>query len=320
VRRSRLIHTIRITAAAAAIAAVTAACGGTASENSGGVDRNKGDKGSIKVGSANFTEALILANMYADVLANAGYKTSTQAVDSSDQLLPGLSKGDPQVMPGYVATYADQLNRAINGADAKTVASSDLDKTYAALKELAAKRNQVPLKPSKAVDQNAFAVSKKFAKEHHLKTLSDLGKSGIPVKIAAGSDCAQRPFCEPGLKKVYGIKSTGVDPLGVDTLQTKQAVAKGADQLALVLTTDATVDDAGLVVLTDDKKLQNADYVVPLVNKDALKPPLEKALNQLSATLTTKDLAELNAKVDVEQQKPNAVASDYLKAKKLIKS
>lgn len=302
----------------ALVLAIAAACGGTASENSGGVNRNKGDKGSLKVASANFTEALILANMYADVLAKAGYKTSTQAVESTDTLIKGLSKGDPAVIPEYVATYADQLNQLDNGPNAKSVASPSLQKSYAALKSLGAKHNQVPLKPSKAVDQNAFAVSKSFAKKHNLKTLSDLGKSGIPVKIAAGSDCAQRTFCEPGLKKVYGIKSKGVDPLGVDTIQTKQAVAKGTDQLALVLTTDANVSNQGLVVLKDDKHLQNADYVVPMVNKDKLTDAIANALNKLSATLTTKDLAQLNSKVDVGQQKPGAVASAYLKSKNLL--
>lgn len=317
-RRNRLFRSIQIGVGAALVVAVAAACGGTANENSGGVSRNKGDKGTLHVASADFTEALVLANMYADVLAHAGYKTSTQAVQSTDTLIKGLSQGDPAVIPEYVATYADQLNTEINGPKAPSVASPSLDKSYAALKRLAAKKNQVPLKPSKAVDQNAFAVSKKFAKQHHLKTLSDLGASGIPVKIAAGQDCAQRPFCEPGLKKVYGIKSKGVDPLGVDSIATKQAVAKGTDQLALVLTTDANVSNQGLVVLKDDKHLQNADYVVPMVNKDKLSSAISNALNKLSATLTTKDLAQMNSKVDVGQQKPGAVASAYLKQKGLI--
>jgi osmoprotectant transport system substrate-binding protein len=300
------------------LAVLVAACGGTASQNSGGVNRSGGSKGSLTVADAGFTESEVLANMYADVLAKAGYKTNETSVKSSEIFQSSLEKGDVAVVPEYVATYADQLNRIINGANAPSVASPDLQKTYAQLKTLAAKRGLTPLTPSKAVDQNAFAVSKKFAKQHHLTTLSDLGKSGIPVKVASGPECATRPYCIPGLKKTYGIKVSGIDPLGVDTAQGKEAVAKGADQLALVLTTDATVDDAGLVVLKDDKHLQNADYLVPIVNTKKLTPLIKTTLDKVSATLTTEELAQLNKQVDVEQQKPGVVASNYLKSKGLI--
>jgi osmoprotectant transport system substrate-binding protein len=300
------------------LAVLVAACGGTASQNSGGVNRSSGSKGSLTVADAGFTESEVLANMYADVLAKAGYKTNETSVKSSEIFQSSLEKGDVAVVPEYVATYADQLNRIINGANAPSVASPDLQKTYAQLKTLAAKKGLTPLTPSKAVDQNAFAVSKKFAKQHHLTTLTDLGKSGIPVKIASGPECATRPYCIPGLKKTYGIKVSGIDPLGVDTAQGKEAVAKGADQLALVLTTDATVDDAGLVVLTDDKHLQNADYLVPIVNTKKLTPLIKTTLNKVSATLTTEELAQLNKQVDVGQQKPGVVASNYLKSKGLI--
>lgn len=300
--------------------AVLAACGGTAKENSGGVNRNSGNKGSVTVVDAGFTESEILANMYADVLAGAGYKTKETSVSSSDISLGQLSSGDVTVLPEYVATFADQLNAVINGKNAPSVASPSLQKSYAALQRLGAKKGITPLTPSKAIDQNAFAVSKKFAKQHHLTTLSDLGKSGVPVILAAGSDCTTRPFCQPGLEKTYGIKITKVDALGVDTALSKTAVEKGTDQLALVLTTDATLPDYDLVALTDDKHLQNADYVVPVVNTKKLTPEIRSTLNRLSATLTTKDLADLDKKVDVGKEKAGTVAADYLRAKGLVKS
>ena len=312
---------IRVFAAAAAAGVVlglVAGCGGTASENSGGVDRNKGSKGTLTIADAGFTESEIVANMFADVLSKAGYKTKETSVKATEISQKDLEKGDVAVIPAYVATYADELNTLINGPKAPSVASPDLDKSYSELKTLATQRGLTPLKPGKAVDQNAFAVSKKFAAQHHLDTLTDLGKLGMPLKLAAGSECQTRPFCVPGLKRVYDIDIKSIDPLGVDTAQSKQAVAKGADQLALVLTTDATVSSAGLKVLADDKKLQNADYLVPIVNTKKLKPDMETALNKLTATLTTEDLAQLNAKVDVGQQKPGEVASEYLKSKNLL--
>lgn len=169
------------------------------------------------------------------------------------------------------------------------------------------------------MDQNAFAVTKEFAAKNKLKSLSDLGRSKAKVKIAAGDECTIRPFCEPGLKSKYGIDVTGVDPKGVGTPQAKQAVKDGTDQLVLTTTTDATLDTYGLVLLQDDKHLQNADNVLPVVNaKDAGSAEIAAALAKLTKVLTTDDLVQLNRKVDSERAKPGDVAKDYLKSKSLI--
>jgi osmoprotectant transport system substrate-binding protein len=311
----------------ASLAVLAAACGGNSSGGgvaSGGGNSGSatgsGAKGSLTVGSAGFTESKVMAQMYADLLAKAGYKTKVTDVASTEIFESSLEKGQIDVVPEYVATYADFLNTAINGTNASSVASPDLQKSLTALKGLAQKKGLSVLEPTKAVDQNAFAVSKKFADQHHLKTLSDLGKSGIPVTIAAGAECKTRPFCQPGLEKTYGIKVKGIDKLGVDTIESKKAVASGKDQLALVLTTDATVADAGLVTLKDDKHLQNADYLVPIVNSATLSknPSIASILNKLAGVLTTDDLAQMNKKVDTERQKPADVAEAYLKDKGLI--
>ena len=122
------------------------------------------------------------------------------------------------------------------------------------------------------------------------------------------------------MKKTYGIDVSGIDPKGVGTPQAKQAVKDGADQLVLTTTTDATLDSFGLVLLEDDKKLQNADNVLPVVNaKDAGTPEVAAALDKLTKALTTADLVELNRKVDAERAKPADVAKAYLESKGLLK-
>ena len=190
----------------------------------------------------------------------------------------------------------------------------------AGLEKLAAPLGLKALAPGEAVDQNAFAVTKEFAQKNNLKSLSDLGKSGLKVKIAAGDECAVRPFCAPGLTKTYGIQVSGIDPKGVGTPQAKQAVKDGTAQLVLTTTTDATLDTYGLVLLEDDKKLQNADNVLPVVNaKDAGAPEVAEALGKLTKTLTTADLVDLNRKVDAERAKPADVAKAYLESKGLLK-
>ncbi|MFD4897057.1 ABC transporter substrate-binding protein [Streptomyces sp. NPDC058411] len=310
-----------------ALAGSLAACGGDSLEKEkGGSDKGSGSgsgKGSLVVGAAGFTESKVLAELYAQVLGGAGYDTSITTVKNRELYEPSLEKGEIDVVPEYAATIAEFLNAKVNGAkeaEKKPVASGDVTATVAALEKLATPLGLKVLPAGKAVDQNAFAVSKEFAEKNSLTTLSDLGSSKIKVRIAAGDECEVRPFCAPGLQKTYGIDVTGIDPKGVGTPQSKQAVKDGKDQLVLTTTTDAVLDSYGLVFLEDDKKLQNADNVLPVLNaKDAGDPEIAEALGKLTDVLTTEDLAELNRKVDAERAKPEDAAGDYLRSKGLIK-
>ncbi|NGO77475.1 ABC transporter substrate-binding protein [Streptomyces sp. YC504] len=314
------------TAAVVALGAGLTACGGDSLEDKGsGGEKSSGGsdkKGSLVVGSAGFTESKVLAELYAQLLSEAGYDTSIKTVETRELYAPSLEKGDIDVVPEYAATLAEFLNAKVNGPDApkdKPVASSDVTKTVAELEKLAKPRGLTVLPAGEAVDQNAFAVSKEFAEKNNLKTLSDLGKSKLKVKIAAGEECEVRPFCAPGLEKTYGIDVAGIDPKGVGTPQSKQAVKNGDDQLVLTTTTDATLGNFDLVLLEDDKNLQNADNVLPVVNtEDAGAKEIADALAKLTQTLTTEDLTELNRKVDAERVKEADAAKEYLESKGLI--
>ncbi|CAM5710690.1 ABC transporter substrate-binding protein [Streptomyces californicus] len=319
-------RTSRIAGAVIGMVALTgslAACGGDSLEQEkggSGFSGGDGKKGALVVGSASFTESKVLAELYAQVLGDAGYSTSVTTVKNRELYEPSLEKGEIDVVPEYAATIAEFLNAKVNGADkarSEPVASPDAEATVAKLKRLAEPLGLTVLPAGKAVDQNAFAVSEEFAEKNNLKTLSDLGKSKLKVKIAAGDECEERPFCAPGLKDTYGIDVTGIDPKGVGTPQSKQAVRDGKVELVLTTTTDAVLD--GLVFLEDDKKLQNADNILPVLNtKDAGAPEISDALGKLTAALTTEDLAELNRKVDAERAKPADVAKEYLESKNLI--
>ncbi|MGW1840852.1 ABC transporter substrate-binding protein [Streptomyces sp. NPDC002067] len=303
-----------------ALAAALAACGGQSLEDKGAARGKGGDKGEIVIGSAVFTESKVLAQMYSKLLGAAGYDARVQTLDNRELYEPALEKGQIDVVPEYASTLAEFLNAKENGAKAKPVVSGDIGKTVTALKKLAAPRGLTVLPAGAAADQNAFAVTAEFAAKHKLKTLSDLGASGQKVKIAAGEECETRPFCKPGLEKTYGISVAGIDPKGVGSPSSKQAVKDGTDQVVLTTTTDATLGNFGLVLLTDDKKLQNADNVLPVVNaKSAGDKGIETALGKLTQVLTTKDLINLNRKVDAERLKPEEVAQTYLEAKGLLK-
>ncbi|MGY4972393.1 ABC transporter substrate-binding protein [Streptomyces nigrescens] len=312
--RSRVARTAVAAGAVITLAAGLAACGGKSLEEKGG------GKGELVIGSAGFTESKVLAEIYSRVLADAGYRTRVQTLANRELYEPALEKGQIDVVPEYASTLAEFLNAKKNGSKAKPVASSDIDKTVTALEKLASPRGLKVLPAGRATDQNAFAVSKEFAAENKLKTLSDLGASKQKIKLASGEACETRVFCKPGLEKTYGIDITALDPKGVGTPQAKQAVKDGTDQLVLTTTTDATLDNFGLVLLKDDKKLQNADNVLPVVNaKSAGDKEIAAALGKLTRALTTEDLITLNRKVDAERLKPADVAQAYLESKGLVK-
>ncbi|MFD7406048.1 ABC transporter substrate-binding protein [Streptomyces sp. NPDC059866] len=310
----------RTTLVAVLLLLSTACATGPSLENQGEVTAPPGDSRHLTVGSAGFTESDLLAQMYALLLNQAGYQTSLLTVANRELYEPALESGQIDVVPEYAATFADWLNAKANGADAPPVGSPDLDATMTALRRLATPRGLTVLDPGRAVDQNAFAVSASYARRHDLRTLSDLGASGLRVRLAAGDECVQRPYCAPGLKKTYGIDIIAVDPKGVGTTQAKRAVQSGQDQMVLTTTTDATLDEFGLVLLADDKHLQNADYVVPVVNRArAGGPGPAKALDRLNDVLTTADLASMNQQVDSWRRLATDVARTYLEDKGLLK-
>ncbi|MCP3822631.1 ABC transporter substrate-binding protein [Streptomyces sp. A3M-1-3] len=306
-------------AAAAALLLAAGCATGPSLENQGEVTASPGDSRHLVIGSAGFTESELLARMYALLLEKAGYSTEVLTVTNRELYEPALESGQIDVVAEYAATFADWLNTKANGPAAAPVGSPDLEATMAALRRLATPRGLTVLAPGKAVDQNAFAVTSRYAAQHRLKTLSDLGAAKLPVRLAAGDECVQRPYCAPGLEKTYGIDITAIDPKGIGTTPAKLAVQNGQDQMVVTTTTDATLDDFGLVLLADDKHLQNADYVVPVVNRArAGSSGVTKALAKLNTVLTTRDLATMNEQVDSWRRLPEDVAEAYLKSNKLI--
>jgi osmoprotectant transport system substrate-binding protein len=197
--------------------------------------------GAVAVGGAGFTESTVLANVYADVLKAAGFDASVREVGSRELYLKALEAGtEIQAFPEYLATVTEFLDND----EARQVASGDVDKTLAALKPLAQTAGLAFGDPSKAVDQNAYAVTTAFAKKVGVKTLSDLAKAcGDGSLILGGpAECPTRPFCQPGLEKTYGLKFGSFQQYG-DTggPLTKAAIQKGEVSIGLVFSSDGAL-------------------------------------------------------------------------------
>jgi osmoprotectant transport system substrate-binding protein len=199
-----------------------------------------GGTGKIIVGAANFTENQTVAEMYRIALTAAGYSVTVQQIDNRELYEPALEQGQIQVIPEYVGSLTEFLNKKVNGANATQLASGDLDKTVTALTGVATKVGLTVGKPSAAADQNAFAVTSGLAEKYSLKTLSDFASkcSGSASVLGGPAECPKRPFCQPGLESTYNIKFGQFVSLDAGGPQVKTALKQGKVSLGLVLTSD----------------------------------------------------------------------------------
>ncbi len=300
-------------AAAVATASLLAGCGNSTSSTAAGSSSSPSSSshGVVRISGQNFTEAEIVADMYAGVLKKAGYTPQVKLVGTRDIYMKVFPKSI-DVVPEYVGAIVEFLNGTYNGANASTVTVPDPAKSIAKAQPLLKKAGITLLNPSPATDSNAFFVSKQYAQANHVSKLSDL--KGKSVVLAAAPDCKGRLDCEGGLSSKYGIKITKILPLGYASQQTYDSVLHGESQLGETSTTDGTLASQGLVLLTDDKKIQPAENLVPAVSASflAAHPDVAKPLNDLMAALTTQKLTELNAKVAVDREKPQDVANQFL--------
>jgi len=200
-------------------------------------------EGKIVIGAANFSENQTLGYLYQIVLTAAGYDATVQQIGNRELYEPALEKGEIQVVPEYVGTLTEFLNKKVNGASATPVASGDLDKTVTGLQGLGDKVGLKFGKPADAADQNAFAVTKALADKYSLKTLSDFAAkcSGKATVLGGPAECPQRPFCQPGLEKTYSITFGRFASLDAGGPQSKGALTSGTATIALVFSSDASL-------------------------------------------------------------------------------
>ncbi len=286
----------------AALGAVllVAACGGTGTPTTT-------SKGTITVAGFNFPESSILAELYGQALAHDGYTVKFKLLLGTREVLaPAIENGQIDLYPGYAATDLEFYNKGAGEASGDAVATTA--KLNARLQPL----KLVALNPSAAVDQNAFAVTKATAAKYSLTKLSDLAPIGNQLVLGAGPECPTRPFCQPGLKSVYGITFKDFKALDTDGPATRAAFKNGTIQVGLVFSSDADLTSLGLVVLQDDKHLENADNVLPILRTAVATAAVMKVLNAIDANLTTADLVTMNSQVSLLHQDADAVAKAYL--------
>jgi osmoprotectant transport system substrate-binding protein len=300
------------TALAVCLTLLLAACGGGEDALEGGTRPN--EQSSVTVGSTNFSEQLILAQMYAAVLEKAGVQVETRLnLGAREVVFPALEKGEIDLLPEYNGTVLTYLDK-----DATQTSSEEVN---TALTPLLDAKGLVALQPSPAEDKDAFAVTRETADRHGLAKVADLkGKAGQLV-IGGPPELETRPSGIPGLKRVYGIEDfkefRSLDAGGPLTIA---ALRNGDIDVGRVFTSQGIIAAEGWVVLEEDadKPLSAAQNIVPIGRKDAMTDQVTQALNALSAKITTAELTKLNSQVDVDKKDPEQVANDWLTQQGLI--
>jgi osmoprotectant transport system substrate-binding protein len=269
----------------------------------------------IAVGSFNFPESVLLAYLYADALADRGYPV---------RVLPGLGPRelvDPALMAGLIQLVPEYTGSALEFASLGRVrATASVAATDRALTAAMAGRGLVLGQPAAAQDGNAIVVTAATAARYRLGTISSLAAVAGRLAFGGPPECPERAYCLPGLRLIYGLRFRGFVPLDADGPLTRQALAAGDIGVALLFTTDPAIASQHLVVLTDNRGLQPAENVVPVLRRataDRYGPGLLAALDAVSARLSTAALAELDAEVELGKLGPQAVARHWLRAEGL---
>ncbi len=263
----------------------------------------------IVVGSANFTENQILAEIYSQALVAKGVTSSTKPnIGSREVYIKALQDKSISIVPEYTGNLLQYFDKATTATTAEEI--------DAALPKAVGTDLRV-LKASKAADQDVYVVTKTFADKNGIASLDDLKKVSASATLGGPSELKDRAYGPPGLESIYGAKFKSFKPYDSPAVKVKD-LNDDKIQVATFFTTDAAILDNGYVPLTDPQSMILPQNVVPLVRSDvADNPTAVSALEAVQAALTTEELTVLNKAVDVERKDANAVAGDWLKSKGL---
>ncbi|MFL0194979.1 glycine betaine ABC transporter substrate-binding protein [Clostridium sp. WILCCON 0269] len=263
------------------------------------------NKPTIKVGSKNFTESLILGELYADALEKAGYKVERKLNLGDAVVHPSLVKGDIDLYPEYTGTGLQSILKEQPKFDSKEV-YDEVSKKY---KE---KFNLIWLNPSSGNDSQGLVITKKASDKYNIHTISDLQKNASNLRYASQGEFDVRADGMPRLVQIYGafnFKDKKIYDNGIkyDVLHNDKA------DVAVAYTTEGQLRKDEFVSLEDDKHAWPPYNVAPVVRGDILSknPEIKDILNKVTAKLDNATLIKLNAQVDIDKKEYSDVAKDF---------
>ncbi|MBU9840492.1 MULTISPECIES: glycine betaine ABC transporter substrate-binding protein OsmF [Rahnella] len=279
----------------------------------------------VRVGSKIDTEGSLLGNIIIQVLEANGIHTTNKLQLGTTKVVRGaITAGEIDIYPEYTG------NGAFFFSDDKDPAWKNAQAGFDKVKKLDYDQNKIVwLNPSPANNTWTIAVRQDVASAHNLKSLGDLGKyisSGGDFKLAASAEFIERPDALPAFENAYGFKLNQAQLLslaGGDTAVTIKAAAEQTSGVnaAMAYGTDGPVAALGLQTLEDPKGVQPIYAPAPVIREAALKahPNIPELLKPVFASLDTKTLQGLNAKIAVDGQDAKKVAAKYLQEKGFVK-
>lgn len=286
------------------------ACGGGGDDSSGNpLDQPSGGGGgqaNLVVGSANFPESQLLAEVYAQALESKGLKVTRKPnIGSREVYYDQVKSGAISVMPEYtgalLTTSVDKNSTATSSDEVNAELKAKLPPT---LEMLAS---------SQAEDKDSVTVNQQTATKYNLKSIADLKPVAKDLIIAGPSEFKTRAQGLVGLEKRYGLTFKKFQPFDANAQTSLVKLLKDNKiQAADLFTTDPTIVENKFVVLEDPLHNFAAQNVTPLVYKSAVNTTARAALDAVSAKLTTQDLLDMMRQISVDKKDPDVVAKDWL--------
>jgi osmoprotectant transport system substrate-binding protein len=265
----------------------------------------------IVVASFDFPESELLAELYGQALRGHGYPVELVArLGAREVVEPALEQGKVDLVPEYLGTaltFVDEGGLAPSG-DPRT--------THARLRQALATRGISVAAFAPAEDRNGFVVTGDLSRRRRLQRISDLAPLAGRLTFGGPPECRERPLCLQGLRERYGLEFARFEAIPSRRV-TADALESHEIDVGMIETTDASLYKRDLVQLQDDRGLQPAENVVPVVRRqvvDRYGPALMRVLDAVSAQLTTPGLSGLNRQVEVGDQPTSAVAAGWLRA------
>jgi glycine betaine/choline ABC-type transport system substrate-binding protein len=263
----------------------------------------------LTIASKNFTEEFILGEIYGQALQAAGYKIRKRLDLGSEKVaFKAVKAGKVDAYPEYTGTALTTFFGVRTDEIPK-----DEQEAYDQARASFAKQQLTALPPTPFTDSNAVGMTQARAQELGIKTISDLRRKASRLTLSGSAECRTRTDCKLGLEHTYGLhfKHYLVTPLP----DRHSVLTKGSADVSIVFSTDGQIAADDLLVLEDDRKLFPPYNVSLIVNDKAAKaagPDLPKIATQVQQDLSTKVMQELNSRVDLDKEKPAAVARAYL--------
>jgi osmoprotectant transport system substrate-binding protein len=288
-------------------------CASSSSPTTGQADSPALSDNAITVASFDFAESRLLAEIYSQALEAGGYRVRRAVgLGPREFVAPALSRGLVELVPEYAGAALQFLSL---GADAPT---ASVAATHEALRRAAARGHITTLAPAPAQDANTFVVTRETATDKQLDRLSDLAGVAADLTFGGPPECPTRALCLAGLEEVYGLSFKEFVRLDTGGPVTHQALQNGNVDIALLFTTDPAIGDADLVELADDRGLQPAENITPLIRTEVVDrwgPPLTALIDGVSEGLTTRGLRELNGQVAADGADLPAIAARWLRTR-----